>query len=191
VLKWAFLALLFVFPAVGLPPDDPAFLTIGAGAFDFNRQKDEGVEFRIDYRSDFKIWHFKPFLTVAGVTNGMSFIGAGILLDVYFGRRFVVTPSFAPTYWRGKTNDLDLGGVPLPDRIRLPLRQPGAVGRCHFAFVERVNLRHQPGDGIDSGQLLHSARQALQPLISFVTLALKGVMDADADSPSGARSSVG
>ena len=65
MLKWAFLALLFVFPAVGLPPapayaDDPAFLTIGAGAFDFNRQKDEGVEFRIDYRSDFKIWHFKP-----------------------------------------------------------------------------------------------------------------------------------
>ncbi|MCH7937915.1 MAG: acyloxyacyl hydrolase [Proteobacteria bacterium] len=36
-------------------------------------------------------------------------LGAGILLDVYFGRRFVVTPSFAPTYWRGKTNDLDLG----------------------------------------------------------------------------------
>ena len=116
VFKQAFLALLLVFSAVGLPPapahaNDPAFLTIGAGAFDFNRQKDEGVEFRIDYRSDFKIWHFKPFLTVAGVTNGMSFIGAGILLDVYFGRRFVVTPSFAPTYWRGKTNDLDLGNA--------------------------------------------------------------------------------
>ncbi|MCH7938023.1 MAG: hypothetical protein IH994_13200, partial [Proteobacteria bacterium] len=54
-MKRAFLVLLFVFPAVGLPPgsahaDDPAFLTIGAGAFDFNRQKDQGVEFRVDYR---------------------------------------------------------------------------------------------------------------------------------------------
>ena len=89
--------------------DDPDFLTIGAGWFDFNRQKDDGAEFRVDYRSNFKLWHFKPFLTAAGVSNGMTFIGAGILLDVYFGRRFVVTPSFAPTWWRGKTDELDLG----------------------------------------------------------------------------------
>ena len=89
--------------------DDPAFLTVGAGWFDFNRQKDDGGEFRFDYRSDFKLWHFKPFLTAAGVSNGMSFVGGGLLLDVYFGRRYVVTPSFAATYWRGKTDELDLG----------------------------------------------------------------------------------
>ena len=89
--------------------DDPGFLTFGVGAFDFNRQKDEGVEFRLDYRTDYKLWIFKPFLTVAGVTNGMSFVGAGVLVDVYFGKRFVVTPSFAPTWWRGKTDTLDLG----------------------------------------------------------------------------------
>ncbi|MBL4689936.1 MAG: acyloxyacyl hydrolase [Rhodospirillales bacterium] len=89
--------------------DDPAFLSFGVGAFDFNRQKDDGVEFRLDYRSDYKLWVFKPFLTAAAVSNGMSFMGAGVLIDVYFGNRFVVTPSFAPTWWRGKTDGLDLG----------------------------------------------------------------------------------
>ncbi len=89
--------------------DDPDFLTVSAGWFDFNRQKDQGGEFRLEYRSDFKLWHIKPFVTAAGVSNGMTFLGAGILMDIYFGRRIVVTPSFAPTWWRGKTDNLDLG----------------------------------------------------------------------------------
>jgi hypothetical protein len=88
---------------------DPPFLTFGVGAFDFNRQKDQGVEFRLDYRSDYKILGLKPFLTAAGTSNGMSFIGAGVLMDIYFGDRVVLTPSFAPTWWQGKTDDLDLG----------------------------------------------------------------------------------
>lgn len=96
-------------PSAPARADDPAFLTFGIGAFDFNRQKDQGAEFRLDYRSDYKLGPFKPFLTAAGVSNGMSFIGVGVLIDVYFGKRFVVTPSFAPTWWQGKTDDLDLG----------------------------------------------------------------------------------
>ena len=61
-------------PVAGLPSmkvhaDDPAFLTVGAGAFDFNRQKDQGAEFRVDYRTDYKLGIFKPFLTGAAVSN--------------------------------------------------------------------------------------------------------------------------
>ncbi|MEE9318129.1 MAG: acyloxyacyl hydrolase [Rhodospirillales bacterium] len=126
--------------------DDPDFLTIGAGWFDFNRQKDDGAEFRVDYRSNFKLWHFKPFLTAAGVSNGMTFIGAGILLDVYFGRRFVVTPSFAPTWWRGKTDELDLGhelefrsqiefAYRFDDRSRLGI----AVSHSSNASIDEIN----------------------------------------------------
>lgn len=89
--------------------DDPDFLTISGGWFDFNRQKDQGGEFRVEYRSDYKLWKFKPFVTAAATTNGMTFFGAGILMDVYFGNRLVLTPSFAPTWWRGKTDKLDLG----------------------------------------------------------------------------------
>jgi len=89
--------------------DDPAFITAAAGYFDFNRQKDEGGEFRLEYRHDKKFWVFKPFAAISGASNGMTFVGAGVLIDVYFGRRWVLTPSFAPTWWRGKTDDLDLG----------------------------------------------------------------------------------
>ena len=89
--------------------EDPAFLSLSAGWFDFNRQKDQAGEFRLEYKSDHKLLNFKPFATLAVVSNGMTFLGAGILMDVYFGRRLVVTPSFAPTWWRGKTTDLDLG----------------------------------------------------------------------------------
>jgi hypothetical protein len=114
VIQRIILTALLVFSGLSLSAgparaDDPAFLSFGVGAFDFNRQKDDGVEFRLDYRSDYKLWVFKPFLTAAAVSNGMSFMGAGVLIDVYFGNRFVVTPSFAPTWWRGKTDGLDLG----------------------------------------------------------------------------------
>ena len=103
------LAILMFMATPDARADDPDFLTFAAGWFDLNRQKDEGAEFRLEYRSDYKLWVFKPFLTAAGVSNGMSFIGAGVLIDVYLGRRWVVTPSFAPTWWRGKTSKLDMG----------------------------------------------------------------------------------
>lgn len=103
--------------------DDPDFLTFSAGWFDFNRQKDQGAEFRLEYRSDYKLWAFKPFATFSGVTNGMTFVGAGILMDIYFGRRWVVTPSFAPTWWRGKTDDLDLGhGLEFRSQLEIAYR---------------------------------------------------------------------
>lgn len=103
--------------------DDPAFLTVSAGWFDLNRQKDQGGEFGVEYRSGRKFGWFKPFAHAAGVTNGMTFLGAGVLVDVYFGRRWVVSPGFAPTWWRGKTSDLDLGhGLEFRSRLEAAYR---------------------------------------------------------------------
>ena len=89
--------------------DDPDYLTVSAGWFDFNRKKDEGAEFRLEYRSNYKLWELKPFATLAVASNGMTFIGAGVLMDIYFGKRWVLTPSFAPTWWHGKTDALNMG----------------------------------------------------------------------------------
>ncbi len=98
--------------------DDPDFISISAGAYDWNRQKDQGAEFRLEYRSDAKMWHFKPFGAVAGTSTSQYFVGAGILLDVFLGRRFVLTPSFAPHFYTGGNSDLDLD-YPLQFRSQL------------------------------------------------------------------------
>ena len=89
--------------------DDPAFISLGAGAYDFNRKKEKGAEFRAEYRSDYKLGFFKPFAAAGYTTTSQGFVGAGVLVDVYLGRRFVLTPSFAPHYYWGGNSKLDLG----------------------------------------------------------------------------------
>lgn len=91
--------------------DDPAFLSIGGGTYDWNRQKDEGVEVRMEYRHDKKIFDLvKPFVAAAVSKNDSTqvFLGAGILMDIYLGKRFVITPSFAPHFYNGGNAKLDL-----------------------------------------------------------------------------------
>jgi hypothetical protein len=89
--------------------DDPAFISIGSGYYDFNRKKEAGVEMRLEYRSKTKLSVFKPFAAIAATSTSQGFVGAGILVDLYFDRRFVITPSFAPHYYWGGNNKLDLG----------------------------------------------------------------------------------
>jgi len=98
--------------------DDPWFLSVGVGAYDFNRQKEQGAEFRAELRSDYKLWIFKPFAAAAYTSTQQGFIGAGVLVDLYFGNRVVVTPSFAPHYYWGGNNKLDLD-YPLEFRSQL------------------------------------------------------------------------
>ena len=87
--------------------DDPDFLSIGGGYFDWNRQKDTAAEFRLEYRSDKKLWIFKPLAGVMGTSDGGFYGYAGIGIDVFLGRRLVVTPSFAPGYYaKGGGHDL-------------------------------------------------------------------------------------
>ena len=97
-------------PATAAFADDPAFLSLGAGTYDWNRQKDEGIEVRVEYRHDKKyLGFFKPFVAVAATNSSNSFfVGAGVLADIYFGKRVVLTPSFAPHYYHGGNTKLDL-----------------------------------------------------------------------------------
>ena len=88
--------------------DDPDFLSFGAGYFDWNRQKAPAAEFRLEYRSDKKLWIFKPLGGIMGTSDGAVYAFAGIGVDVFFGRRIVLTPSFAPGYY-AKGSGLDLG----------------------------------------------------------------------------------
>ncbi|HJN23274.1 MAG TPA: acyloxyacyl hydrolase [Rhodospirillales bacterium] len=101
------------FAAGAARADDPAFISFGVGAYDFNKRREEGAEFRLEYRSDYKVPYvqFKPFAAVAGTTTSQYFFSAGVLWDLFFGDRIVVTPSFAPGYYTG--GDRDDGGLDL------------------------------------------------------------------------------
>jgi hypothetical protein len=88
--------------------DDPDFLSFGAGYFDWNRQKAPAAEFRLEYRSDKKLLIFKPLGGIMGTSDGAVYAFAGIGVDVFLGRRIVLTPSFAPGYY-AKGSGLDLG----------------------------------------------------------------------------------
>ena len=89
--------------------DDPEFLSAAFGAFDFNRTKDQGTELRVEYRSDKKLSNlFKPFASAAYSTSGHAFLGGGLLIDLFFGRRYVVTPSLGPNIYFGGNSKLDL-----------------------------------------------------------------------------------
>ena len=89
--------------------DDPSFLTFGIGYYDFNRKKETGAEIRAEYRSDRKVLFFKPFASFSATNTSQGFVGGGILIDLFFGRRIVLTPSFAPHYYWGGNKKLDLG----------------------------------------------------------------------------------
>lgn len=103
----------FVLGAILVAPvsaaaDDPDFLTVAVGAFDLVQDHDQAAEFRVEYRSDKKIWIVKPFLGVMGTTDSSVYGYGGFLVDVYFGKRWVLTPSLAVGYY-DEGNGLDLG----------------------------------------------------------------------------------
>ena len=89
--------------------DDPDFITLGVGVYDWDLKNEEGEELRLEYRSSSKFWGFKPLVAIAGTTTGQGFLGAGLLLDVFLGRRFVFTPSVVPNFYVGGNSKLDLG----------------------------------------------------------------------------------
>ena len=88
--------------------DDPDFLAFGGGYFDWNRQKAPAAEFRLEYRSDRKLGIFKPLGGIMGTSDGAVYAFAGVGVDVFLGRRIVLTPSFALGYYE-KGSGLDLG----------------------------------------------------------------------------------
>ncbi len=96
--------------AAAAPPalagEDPPFLALGVGFFDIN-DNEEAAEFRLEYRGARRLWIFKPFGGLMATSDAAVYGYGGILLDVFFGRRWVLTPSFAGgLYEDGSGKDL-------------------------------------------------------------------------------------
>lgn len=116
----ALLAIWFVgmSPLPAAAEDDPDFLRLAVGRYDVHDDM-EAIEFRAEYQSDYKLWIFKPFAGVMASSDGAAYGYAGISADFYFGRRIVLTPSFAPgLYHNGEGKDL---GYPIEFRSSIEL----------------------------------------------------------------------
>ena len=111
---WAASSLILVF-AAGLSAaaparadsDDPSFLVFGAGYYDINKQDNTAADFRLEYRHGEKFWIFKPWVGIEGTSDGGFYGAVGVLIDVYFGKRVVLTPSFGGGFYaNGDGKDL-------------------------------------------------------------------------------------
>jgi hypothetical protein len=100
--------------------DDPAFLGVALGWYDGNLRDDQAVDLRVEYRHDARLFGLlKPWAGLEATSDGGFWGGAGVLLDLYFGRRVVLTGSFAPgVYSNGSGKDL---GYPLEFRSQIEL----------------------------------------------------------------------
>lgn len=86
--------------------DEPAFIALGAGAFDMFDDEVAG-EFRVEYRSDLRLWHFAPFIGGMVTTDGAVYGYGGFGVDILLGNSFVFTPNAAlGLYHEGDGKDL-------------------------------------------------------------------------------------
>jgi hypothetical protein len=79
-------------PAAPIRSDDPAFISVGVGAYDVLHSNTAG-EFRGEYRFSQKLWIFKPFLGMEGTTKRAFYGYGGFLVDIYLGNRWVLMPN--------------------------------------------------------------------------------------------------
>ena len=85
---------------------DPDFIAVSGGVFDLGKDQ-TAAEGRIEYRSDIRLLFFKPYGGLMGTSDGGAYGYAGVLVDIFFGRRMVATLSFAPgAYAKGDGKDL-------------------------------------------------------------------------------------
>ena len=139
VLPFAFLTLLAA--AGPANAQDPDFLAFSIGGFDVNDDETAG-EARLEYRSDIRLWFAKPFSGLMVNTDAGVYGYGGFLVDLFFGRRWVVTPSLAVgLYSDGSGKDLG-STVEFRSQVEFAFR---------FASRSRIgiSLNHVSNAGLD------------------------------------------
>ena len=87
--------------------EEPDFLTFQVGAFDLIQDEDLAASMALEYRSNLEVLFLKPFGGLMLTTDGTAHGYAGVMLDIFFGRRVVLTFGFAPgIYIQGGGKDL-------------------------------------------------------------------------------------
>jgi hypothetical protein len=102
------LAALIVLPSTA-HATEPDFVTFGAGYYDLF-DDESAAEARIEYRfsEENKLLWFTPFVGFTATSDAATYGYVGIGLDVFFGNRWVATPTFAAGIY-GDGDGKDLG----------------------------------------------------------------------------------
>lgn len=74
---------------------DPSYLMIGVGSWETLRSKYTEPELDLSYRSDYKLWIFKPHAGMLVAKDGDFYGYGGLLTDIYWGKHIVTTLSTA------------------------------------------------------------------------------------------------
>ncbi len=88
---------------------EPDFVAFSLGGFDVN-DNETAVEARVEYRSNWKPFYLGPMIGLMVNSDGGVYGYGGVYLDVFLGRRWVVTPNVAVGGY-GRGNGKDLGSV--------------------------------------------------------------------------------
>ena len=87
--------------------DDPAFINLSLGYFDVWKHDDSALAAGAEWQSGWRLWIFQPILGGMVTTDGSLYGYGGIATDIFFGNRWVLTPSFAVgAYSEGDGKDL-------------------------------------------------------------------------------------
>lgn len=129
---------------------EPSFLSVGIGWYDINDDMD-AVDLRIEYRSKAKVLGFvKPWVGIEITSDAAAYGVAGVLADIYFGRRIVLTPSFGVgVYADGDGKDLG-SAIEFRSQLELGYRFDNR-SRIALAFshISNAHLTNQnPGSEI-------------------------------------------
>lgn len=127
--------------------ESPPLLSLGAGIFNVD-QEARRLQLQAEYRSKCFYRNLRYLAGVFVTQNASLYVCAGLAYDIYFGKRFVVTPSFAPgVYFRGNGKDL---GYPLEFRssmeVAYVLNHKGRIG-AQFYHISNASLGYKnPGE---------------------------------------------
>ncbi len=87
----------FMFPVTGGLADEgdssPPLLAFGTGYYDFAKRGDVAVDLRLEYRSDFELSIFRPWLGLELTTDRAVYVAGGLFADLDLAPHWVLTPS--------------------------------------------------------------------------------------------------
>lgn len=143
----SFILLIFSLLRAEEKPLPPKLLNVGIGVYDIIHDPHH-VLFQLEYRSFMKNCRYLRPLIGAMITEKATFyLYGGLAGDIYLGKGFVLTPSFAPGwYCKGKGKDLGFG-LEFRSSIELSYTLPnqGRIG-AQFYHLSNASFGHKnPG----------------------------------------------